>query len=65
MKYTFLAVAFAVATLTACAHKPAPVVVTESKVVKAPAKKCCPKAAAKKVAAKKAAAPAATPAEKK
>jgi hypothetical protein len=47
MKHTFLALAFAVATLTACAHKPAPVV-TDSKCVKAPAKKCCPKAAAKK-----------------
>ena len=44
MKHLFLAAAFAVATLTACSHKPAPVV-TDSKVVKAPAK-CC--AAAKK-----------------
>ncbi|MCX6967800.1 MAG: hypothetical protein NTZ46_08505 [Verrucomicrobia bacterium] len=37
MKHLFLAVAFAAVTLSACAHKPAPVV-TDSKVVKAPAK---------------------------
>jgi hypothetical protein len=36
MKHIFLAVAFAVATLTACSHKPAPVC-TDSKVVKTPA----------------------------
>jgi len=42
MKNLFLAVAFAVATLTACAHKPA-TVVTDTKVVKTPVK-CCKKA---------------------
>ena len=42
MKHIILALAFAVATLTACSHK-APVV-TDSKVVKTPAcKKHCPK----------------------
>ena len=42
MKHTFLALAFAVATLTACSHKPAPAP-TDAKVVKTPAK-CCKKA---------------------
>ena len=37
MKHLFLATVFAVATLTACAHKTT-TVVTDTKVVKAPAK---------------------------
>jgi len=41
MKHLFLATVFAVATLTACAHKPAPAPV-DAKVVKTPAK-CCKK----------------------
>ncbi|MEI6562081.1 MAG: hypothetical protein WCO68_08370 [Verrucomicrobiota bacterium] len=40
MKHLFLATVFAVATLSACSHKPAPVV--DAKVVKTPAK-CCKK----------------------
>jgi len=42
MKNIFLAVAFAVATLTGCAHKTT-VVKTDTKVVKAP---CCKKSKA-------------------
>jgi len=48
MKNIFLAAAFAVATLTGCAHKPAPVA-PDAKVVKTPAK-ACPKAKAAKKA---------------
>jgi len=40
MKHLFLAAAFAVVTLSACAPKPAPVV--DTKVVKTPVK-CCKK----------------------
>jgi len=39
MKNILIAVAFAVATLTACSHKSA-VVVTDTKVVKTPVKHC-------------------------
>lgn len=40
MKHLFLATVFAVATLTACSHK-STTVVTDTKVVKTPATKCC------------------------